>query len=63
MTLAVSAQRNARMTSAPPVIGKTIVRIVKARRPRTRYRVGFGAVPTGGPPHRSPVLPGFEERF
>ncbi|WP_216355923.1 hypothetical protein [Streptomyces sp. MP131-18] len=51
------------MTSAPPVIGKTIVRIVKARRPRTRYRVGFGAVPTGGPPHRSPVLPGFEERF
>jgi hypothetical protein len=33
------------MTSAPSVIGKTIVEIVKARRPRTRYRVGFGSTP------------------
>jgi short-subunit dehydrogenase len=43
--LAASSQPNARMTSAPSVIGKTIVKIAKARRPRTRYRVGFGARP------------------
>jgi short-subunit dehydrogenase len=44
-TLAASSQPNARMTSAPSVIGKTVVKIAKARRPRTRYRVGFGARP------------------
>jgi short-subunit dehydrogenase len=43
--LAASSQPNARMASAPSVIGKTIVKIAKARRPRTRYRVGFGARP------------------
>jgi short-subunit dehydrogenase len=43
--LAASSQPNARTTSAPSVIGKTIVKIAKARRPRTRYRVGFGARP------------------
>jgi short-subunit dehydrogenase len=43
--LAASSQPDARMTSAPSVIGKTIVEIVKARRPRTRYRVGFGSTP------------------
>ncbi|GAQ51338.1 oxidoreductase [Streptomyces acidiscabies] len=45
-TLAASSQPDARMTSAPSVIGKTIVKIANARRPRTRYRVGFGAAPT-----------------
>ena len=44
--LAASSQPDARMTSAPSVIGKTIVKIAKARRPHTRYRVGFGAAPT-----------------
>lgn len=43
--LAASSQPNARMTSAPSVVGKTIVEIAKARRPRTRYRVGFGVGP------------------
>jgi short-subunit dehydrogenase len=43
--LAASSQPNARMTSTPSVVGKTIVEIAKARRPRTRYRVGFGAGP------------------
>ncbi|HEV8567804.1 MAG TPA: oxidoreductase [Actinoplanes sp.] len=43
--LAASSQPNARMTSAPSVIGKTIVKIAKARHPRTRYRVGFGCAP------------------
>jgi short-subunit dehydrogenase len=45
-TLTASSQPNARMTSAPSVIGKTVVKIAKARRPRTRYRVGFGSAPT-----------------
>jgi len=44
-TLAASSQTNARNTSAPDVIGKTIVKIANSRRPRTRYRVGFGAGP------------------
>lgn len=43
--LAASSQPNARMTSAPSVVGNSIVEIAKARRPRTRYRVGFGAGP------------------
>jgi NAD(P)-dependent dehydrogenase (short-subunit alcohol dehydrogenase family) len=43
--LAASSEPNARNTSDPSVIGKTIVKIAKARRPRTRYRVGFGARP------------------
>jgi NAD(P)-dependent dehydrogenase (short-subunit alcohol dehydrogenase family) len=43
--LAASSEPNARNTSDPSVIGKTIVKIANARRPRTRYRVGFGARP------------------
>ena len=43
--LAASSAPNARTTSEPAVIGKIIVKIAKARRPRTRYRVGFGARP------------------
>lgn len=43
--LAASSEPNARNTSDPSVIGKTIVKIARARRPRTRYRVGFGARP------------------
>jgi short-subunit dehydrogenase len=43
--LAASSQPGARRTSAPSVIGKTIVKIAKARRPRTRYRAGFGSAP------------------
>ncbi len=44
-TLAASSQPDAKMTSAPSVIGRTIVKAAGARRPRTRYRVGFGAAP------------------
>ncbi len=43
--LAAGSKPNARNTSDPSVIGKTIVKIANARRPRTRYRVGFGARP------------------
>jgi len=43
--LAASSEPNARNTSDPSVIGKTIVKIANARRPRTRYRVGVGARP------------------
>ncbi|WP_433478748.1 oxidoreductase [Spirillospora sp. CA-142024] len=43
--LAASSQPETRMASKPSVIGKTVVKIVKARRPRTRYRAGFGAAP------------------
>ena len=45
-TLAASSEPNARMTSAPSVISKNIVKIANARRPRTRYRIGFGSAPT-----------------
>ncbi len=44
-TLAASSAPNARNTSAPELIGKTVVKIARTRRPRTRYRVGFGAAP------------------
>lgn len=44
-TLAASSQPDARNTSGPEVIGKAIVKIAQARRPRTRYVVGFGAAP------------------
>ena len=43
--LAASSAPNARTTSELAVIGKTIVKIAKARRPHTRYRIGFGARP------------------
>jgi len=44
-TLAASSQSDARNTSDPKVVGKTIVKAATSRRPRTRYRVGFGAAP------------------
>jgi short-subunit dehydrogenase len=40
-----SSQPGTRMTSPAAVIGKTVARAATARRPRTRYRVGFGARP------------------
>jgi NAD(P)-dependent dehydrogenase (short-subunit alcohol dehydrogenase family) len=43
--LEASSQPDARNASGAEVIGKAIVKIALARRPRTRYRVGFGARP------------------
>jgi short-subunit dehydrogenase len=43
--LAAGSDPNARTASDPSVIGKTIVKAAQAKRPRTRYRVGFGARP------------------
>jgi short-subunit dehydrogenase len=43
--LAAGSEPNARTASDPSVIGKTIVKAAQAKRPRTRYRVGFGARP------------------
>lgn len=40
-----SSKPGARMTSSPEVIGAAVTRAATARRPRTRYRVGFGAKP------------------
>jgi short-subunit dehydrogenase len=40
-----SSQPGARVTSPPSVMGKAIARAATARRPKTRYRVGFGARP------------------
>jgi short-subunit dehydrogenase len=40
-----SSQPDARMTSGPEVVADAIVKAATARRPRTRYKVGFGAVP------------------
>ncbi|MFI6743555.1 oxidoreductase [Nonomuraea sp. NPDC050451] len=42
---ALSSEANERRLSAPELIAKTIVKAVKARRPKTRYAVGFGAKP------------------
>lgn len=44
-SLASSSQEGARMTSPPSVIAKSVVTASTAKRPRTRYRVGFGAAP------------------
>ncbi|MEV6039335.1 oxidoreductase [Nonomuraea sp. NPDC052116] len=41
----LSSEANERRLSAPELIAKTIVKAVKARRPRTRYAVGFAAKP------------------
>ncbi|MEW1843440.1 oxidoreductase [Nonomuraea angiospora] len=41
----LSSEANERRLSAPGLIADTIVKAVKARRPRTRYAVGFGAKP------------------
>jgi hypothetical protein len=40
-----AAEEGGELTSDPSVVGKTIVKIARARRPRTRYRIGFGAKP------------------
>ncbi len=36
---------NANRSSEPTLIARTIARAVRARKPRTRYAVGFGAKP------------------
>ncbi|MER6958710.1 MULTISPECIES: oxidoreductase [unclassified Streptomyces] len=40
-----SSQEGARMTSPPSVIANAVTKAATARRPRTRYTVGFGARP------------------
>ncbi|RKQ84889.1 short-subunit dehydrogenase [Solirubrobacter pauli] len=40
-----SSQADARLTSPPEVIARAVTKAASARRPRTRYRVGFGARP------------------
>ncbi|WP_254647718.1 hypothetical protein [Streptomyces sp. GbtcB6] len=40
-----SSQPGTRMASPATVIGKAVATAATARRPRTRYRVGFGARP------------------
>ncbi|MET9914645.1 oxidoreductase [Streptomyces sp. NPDC006476] len=40
-----SSQPGARMTSPPRVIARTVTKAATARRPKTRYRAGFGAKP------------------
>ncbi|MFC9659400.1 oxidoreductase [Nocardia sp. NPDC127606] len=45
VSLDQSSQPDARMTSPPSVIGKAVTKAATVRRPRTRYRVGFGAGP------------------
>ncbi|MET8956039.1 oxidoreductase [Streptomyces sp. NPDC004393] len=44
-TLENSSQPGARMTSPPLVIARTVTKAATARRPKTRYRAGFGAKP------------------
>lgn len=44
-SLGSSSQEGARMTSSPSVIANVVTKAVTARRPRTRYTVGFGARP------------------
>lgn len=44
-TLGGSSLPSARMTSSPEVVARAIVKAAAARRPRTRYRIGFGAKP------------------
>lgn len=39
------SESNARRSSPPELIGRTITKAVTSRRPRTRYAVGFGAKP------------------
>ncbi len=41
----LSSEANERRLSPPDLIAKTIVKAVRARRPKTRYAVGFGAKP------------------
>ena len=42
---ALTSESNQRRTSPPELIARTITKAVKARKPRTRYAVGFGAKP------------------
>jgi len=44
-SLEESSQPDARRTSPPSVIANAVLRAATAKRPRTRYRVGFGARP------------------
>ncbi|MCF3128944.1 oxidoreductase [Streptomyces olivochromogenes] len=39
------SSRGGRMTSPPAVIARTVTKAATARRPKTRYRAGFGATP------------------
>lgn len=41
----LSSESNQRRASAPELIARTISKAVQARRPKTRYAVGFGAKP------------------
>jgi short-subunit dehydrogenase len=41
----LSSEANERRMSSPDLIAKTIVKAVRARTPKTRYAVGFGAKP------------------
>jgi NAD(P)-dependent dehydrogenase (short-subunit alcohol dehydrogenase family) len=45
MTKALGAEANARRASPPTVIANAVGKAVTARRPKTRYAVGFGAKP------------------
>ena len=44
-TLGRSSLPGARMASSPEVVARAIMRAATARRPRARYRIGFGAKP------------------
>ena len=44
-TLGGSSSPGARMTSSPDVVARAITKAATARRPRARYRIGFGAKP------------------
>lgn len=45
MATSLSSELSSRISSRPELIGRTIVRAVTAKRPRTRYAVGSGAKP------------------
>jgi NAD(P)-dependent dehydrogenase (short-subunit alcohol dehydrogenase family) len=45
MSTALHSEATSRRTSPPEVIAKTIAKAVTARRPKTRYAVGYGAKP------------------
>ena len=45
MAAPLSSEATARRSSPPALIADTIARAVTARRPRTRYAVGYGARP------------------
>jgi hypothetical protein len=45
MAESLSSEATQRLSSPPKLIANTIAKAVTARRPRTRYAVGFGAKP------------------